>query len=40
MEDTVFNLLFLRTITSADDILRYALEYNRKKDRPNEPSFT
>lgn len=29
----------IRTITSADDILQHALEYNRKKDKPDEPSF-
>ncbi|KAI8970959.1 acyl transferase/acyl hydrolase/lysophospholipase [Pilobolus umbonatus] len=29
----------IKTITSADDILQHALEYNSKKDNPNEPSF-
>ncbi|GAA5806197.1 hypothetical protein HPULCUR_011728 [Helicostylum pulchrum] len=29
----------IKTITSADDILQHALEYNRKQDLPNEPCF-
>lgn len=29
----------IKTITSADDILQHALEYNRKQDRPDEPSY-
>jgi hypothetical protein len=39
LKKSAANIFMNRTITSADDILQHALEYNRKQDRPDEPSY-